>query len=208
MHVAPLDWIRWAVVIALQFYIMHRAWNRLPVLAGLMIYETIACGVGIAMIFGNLLSYAKLYMGAGIFEYALIGAAAIELCGKLQPQGYQRVIRFCPIVIAGPLFFQLVLSIPLLALFQFQLHALAFTLSAIILLICYLFEETGAPDWVGPIAAGYFSLLFLLVIAIGLVYRFHNTGIWNHSIPIAWLIGMAVLGWTLRPQRGGQTADR
>jgi hypothetical protein len=205
-YVTPLDWIIWIVGTALEISILLRTWVKLPMMAAFMIYMLIESGAALALIFSHVETYTKATFLLNIPEYMLIGLAAIELCCKLQPSGARRVIRLGPIIIAAPLFFSIVIMIPMAILTMLRMNELAYILSALLLLLCLLFEEVAAEMWAARAAWGYLMLLGLLVVAIELLYRMGNRGIWNRSIPVAWLLGLGGLVLSLRPKHGERSA--
>lgn len=201
-YVTPLDWIIWALCIGLKVIIVLRSWHKLPLLSMLMIYQFIETGAAASLIFANIDTYSKAFFIMSVPEYVLIGLAAIEICCKLQPKGARRVIRLGPIIVATPLLLSLIIMIPMAILTMLRMNELAYILSAALLLLCLIFEELSAEIWVARVAWAYIILLGLLIGAIEVLYHVGNHGLWNRSLPLAWLVGLGAVVLSLRTKHG------
>jgi hypothetical protein len=130
-------------------------------------------------------------------EVIIMGIVTLVICSKLMPSRTAGLRNIGPLIIVVPVFF---VAVTMLLLFL-RLHEMAYALAGLLLMGGLTFEEVAASQWISKVAFSYLSLLGFLILAIEALYKYGNKGIWNQSVPIAWLLGLGALAWSLRVRR-------
>lgn len=193
-----------AADMAFAILILRRSRSR--AISILMIYLMLETAIELACLFASSLTYARVYFILAVPEYLLMGVVSLSLAYMLLPSRRGVVLRLGPFAIAGPLFFSLVLMLPLVFALALRLNELAHILSLALVLGSLLRQEEAAPPWVAKVAWGWVLLLLLLIAAVETLLRFGNHQLTNYAVPVAWTIGLGALLRSMRCRELEQTS--
>jgi hypothetical protein len=144
-------------------------------------------------------TYAKSYYFVGIIESLVLALTSVNLSTKVLPKSLFLTRKLGPVVVATPVFCLLVIYCP----WQGQIivdKMLRITQVAMISSLALLFTTFALEKEISKykeIAISYSALLTLLVLGAEVQVRFGIIESVRTVWPIAWLIGLSAVAWSL-----------
>jgi hypothetical protein len=199
-HLTLLNWIQWAVLIALQVKILQFSWRKIKTLSMAMIYllfESLVLFV--VVLVGDAKVYSYVYYSLGIIECLFLSLLSIEFGSNCINLMKSKIKKWGPLIVAAPTFCIMIVFFPfqLTKLYEgtLRISQIASILSLSLLFTCFAFEDKEYKFKV--VGKSYSILLGLLAICSQLQLNFGLATFVRQSWICSWIGGLSILLWSL-----------